>query len=115
MKDPKLPYSSKAKVLLEKKIAQYRKELSEESERIAERYKSEEVSENYVQEAAMNLRSNFKTKSYAGIVGGLLIGLFMQNISSLILWGQPSVVIVATSSLLGVFGAFMIAFDILKK
>lgn len=107
------PFSSNAFKLLKRHISLYIAELVSESIKNANREKLDGVSATHVEKASNYLVSSTRGKVNKVIasVGGVLLGATLSNVVNMILkGGETSINGIIVTVILGIIGAFMLAF-----
>lgn len=110
------PFSFPAFQVLKEKISKYIVHLVEESERISRYHQTDIVSATHVEWASERLipsksRRFFK---HLGTLGGILLGVSLSSMLSMIEIAQYSTVGTFVSASLGIIGSFMVALHIAK-
>jgi hypothetical protein len=110
------PFSPSAFSVLKEKVAEYIRELVNESVRVSRRHQADTVSAAHVERGAEYLVSITSRRFFRhlGTVGGILLGASLSNILAMTTAGQYSPTGILVSAGLAVAGAFMIALHIGK-
>lgn len=108
------PFSAAAFSILKGKIGQYVKDLIHESIKISIRDRADNISTKHVELASERLTVHPRNRLYKhlGTVGGILLGAALSNILTMQASNQFSFQSVLTTVILGIVGAFLIAFNI---
>lgn len=111
-----LPFSPPAFVTLKGKVAQYVRDLINESVKVSKRHQADTVSAAHVDRASEYLVSSTFKRLYRhlGTVGGILLGAALSNILAMTLAAQYTGAGTIVSAVSGIAGSFMIALSIAK-
>jgi hypothetical protein len=110
------PFSPPAFSLLKAKIADYVKELVNESSKVSKRHRADTISAAHVERASEYLVTSTSRRFYRhlGTLGGVLMGAALSSILTMTVVGEYTGGGTILSATLGIVGAFMIALHIAK-
>jgi hypothetical protein len=101
---------------LSQRVDSYIEDLADESAKISRRYQADLISAVHVEKAAEHLLSGSASKAYrhAGTIGGILLGVGLSTMVSVVLANNVTVTGLILSCSFSVIGTLLVALHIAK-